>query len=322
MTIVGIDVSKNKVDISILFKNKKEKHKVFANNQAGFKDLNSWLKYLSIHQAHVCLEATGCYGEEIALFLYEQGHKVSIINPARIKAYAKSEGCRVKTDKVDSGVIARFCKVQCPSSWNPPSDTERKLKELYRCRQSLLEDKNRVINRLEKQGTNKSSLKVWQELLEVIETQIKNIDIQMKEFIQSTQDLEIQVNLLKTIPGISNKTAIALLAELPNIKSFDNAKEVAAFAGLTPFERQSGSFRGKGRLSKAGNAQLRKALYMPAIVAKRYNPIIEEFCKRLSKKGKPPMVIIAAGMRKLLHIIFGILKTQKPFLFLKKEIDI
>jgi len=120
--------------------------------------------------------------------------------------------------------------------------------------------------------------------------------------------------LLETIPGVSQKTAVAILAELPDVKTFKSAREAAAFAGLTPTVRQSGtSVRGKGSLSKSGNSQLRKALYMPALVAKRYNPVVKEFCEHLADKGKAKMVVVAAGMRKLLHIIFGVLKNEKPF---------
>jgi len=320
MTIVGIDVSKSKIDISVILENDKEKHKIFSNDQKGFKELERWLTSLSIYQAHVCLEATGRYGEELALFMYKHDHKVSVINPARIKAYARSEGCRVKTDKVDSSLIARFCRAQCPPCWIPPSFAEQQLKDLYRCRQSLMEDKNRVTNRLEKLNEEKLSTKVWEELLIFLGKQIKVVDMQIHEFLKVNNDLGTQVELLKTIPGISDKTAVAILAELPNIKAFSNAKEVAAFAGLTPFERQSGSsVRGRGRLSKAGNSQLRKALYMPTVVAKRYNPVLKEFFMKLAMKGKPTMVILAAGMRKLLHIIFGILKTQQPFIFPQKK---
>lgn len=248
--------------------------------------------------------------------MHEQGHKVSVINPARIKAYASSEGCRVKTDKVDSGVIARFCKAQCPPAWTPPSLSEQKLKELYRCRQSLLEDKIRVTNRIESLMNSKICIKIWKELLATIEIQLQEVNTELEKLLESDVVIATQVDLLKSVPGISDKTAIAILSELPNIKGFKDAKEVAAFAGLTPFSRQSGSsVRGKGRLSKTGNSQLRKALYMPTIVAKRYNPILKEFCERLSLKGKPTMVVLAAGMRKLLHIIFGILKTGKPFAY-------
>jgi transposase len=320
MAIVGIDVSKKKIDVHVLLEDKKSNYKIFENNKKGFKELIGWLTVIKVKEAHICLEATGCYGEAISLFMHEQGYKVSVINPARIKAYARSEGCRVKTDKVDSGVIARFCKAQCPPAWTPPSLSERKLKDLYRCRQSLLEDKIRVINRLENLMRDEVCLKIWKDLLASIEIQLKEVNVQLKELLESNKVFVNQVNLLKTIPGVSDKTAIAVLSELPNIKGFKNAKEVAAFAGLTPCERQSGSsLRGKGRLSKAGNSQLRKALYMPTIVAKRYNPILKEFCKRLSLKGKPTMVVLAAGMRKLLHIIFGVLKTEKPFTFYEKE---
>ena len=122
------------------------------------------------------------------------------------------------------------------------------------------------------------------------------------------------IDLLSSIPGIGQTTAVAILAELPNINSFESAKEIAAFAGLTPAVRQSGtSVRGIGHISKVGNSGLRKALFLPAIVAKQYNPILVEFCERLGKKGKAKMVIIIAAMRKLLHIIFGVLKNQQEF---------
>jgi transposase len=136
----------------------------------------------------------------------------------------------------------------------------------------------------------------------------------MSCLIKSSETLRLQVSLLKTIPGIKEKTAIAILSELPNVKNFKNAKEAAAFVGLTPAIRRSGtSVNSKGSLSKIGNAQLRKALYMPAIVAKNHNHLLKEFCARLSKKGKHSMTIVAAAMRKLLHIIFGVLKMQTPF---------
>jgi transposase len=180
-------------------------------------------------------------------------------------------------------------------------------------------DKNRITNRLESLMRKQDSIKIWKNLLSSIEAQIKEVDQQVTNLLQNDQGLRKQVDLLKTIPGVSDQTAIAVLSELPPIKSFNNAKEVAAFAGLTPFEKQSGSsLKSKGRLSKTGNSQLRKALYMPTIVAKRYNPLLQSFCQRLSSKGKPTMVVIAAGMRKLLHIIFGVLKTQNPFTFSEK----
>ncbi len=117
--IGGIDISKLKFDVTLLLEPGKEKHKTFNNTSEGFKELDAWLQGLGANKAHVCLEATGSYGEKVSLFLYQQGYKVSVVNPTRIKAYAKSEGLRTKTDKLDSAVIARFCKAQSPSAWHP-----------------------------------------------------------------------------------------------------------------------------------------------------------------------------------------------------------
>ena len=312
--VVGIDISKLKFDVTVLLEVEKEKHKVFSNNPEGFRKLETWLNSFGVKEAHVCLEATGSYGEKVSLFLHQHGYKVSVVNPTRIKAYARSEGARVKTDKVDSGVIARFCKAQSPSLWTPPSDEEQKLKDLYRCLQNLIEDKTKLSNRMENLDENKSSYKVWEEMKNSVDKKIKDVEEQIKTLLRDHEGFGKKAALLETIPGVSQKTAVAILSELPDVKTFESAREAAAFAGLTPSIRQSGtSVNGRGSLSKAGNAQLRKALFMPTLVAKKYNPVIERFCEQLAKKGKAKMVIVAAGMRKLLHIIFGVLKNEKPF---------
>lgn len=312
--VVGIDVSKLKLDITVLLEKNKEKHKVFFNNPDGFVEITKWLVQLGIKTAHICLEATGSYGEAVSLFLHQQGYTVSVVNPARIKAYGRSEGSRAKTDKVDSGVIARFCKAQSPFAWMPPSAEEQALKDLYRCRQNLVEDQGRFVNRMENLDKKKPSFKIWENLLGDLEKKIKDVEDQIKALLENDSNLGNQVELLKTIPGISDKTAVAILSEFPPVNTLKTAREAAAFAGLTPTVRQSGtSVKGRGSLSKAGNAQLRKALYMPAIVAKKNNPLVKEFCNRLGEKGKAKMVVIGAAMRKLLHIIFGVLKHQKSF---------
>lgn len=312
--IVGIDISKVKFDATILLDNGKEKYKVFSNNQEGFKKLETWLNSFGIKEAHVCLEATGSYGEKVSLFLHGLRYKISVVNPTRIKAYAKSEGARVKTDKVDSAVIARFCRAQSPSLWTPPSDEEQQLRDLYRCLQSLIEDRTKFSNRMEALDPCKNSYKVWQEMVASVDKKIKEVEEQIKTLLRNNKEFGKKVSLLETIPGVSKKTAVAILCELPDLNTFESAREAAAFAGLTPSIRQSGTtVKGRGSLSKVGNAQLRKALFMPTLVAKKHNPVIEKFCEQLTKKGKAKMVVVAAGMRKLLHIIFGVLKNNKPF---------
>ena len=311
---VGIDISKLKFDVVFINQSAKSKHKTFLNNEDGFADFNQWLESLGALSAHVCMEATGRYGEELASFLSANSIKVSVVNPARIKAFARSEGVRVKTDKVDAGVIARFCKSHNPDAWLAPSTETQEIRDLYRCLQDLIEDKQRCQNRMEKLANNRESFKTWGQMVKTYDERITHIEQQIKTFIDSNDDLNQKDKLLESIKGIGFKSIVALLSELPDVSVFKNAKEAAAFAGLTPSVRQSGSsLQCNGSLSKAGNVRLRKALYMPTVVAIRYNPIIKEFYDHLIRRGKKKMVALAAAMRKLLHIIFGVLKHNKPF---------
>lgn len=311
---VGIDISKLKFDVVLINQTGKSKHKTFFNNEKGFADFKQWLESLGALSAHVCMEATGRYGEELALFLSKHTIKISIVNPTRIKAFARSQGVRVKTDKVDADVIARFCKAHSPDIWIIPSAETQSLRDLYRCLQDLVDDKQRCQNRMEKLAHDKKSFATWTQLVEIYNEKIKDVEKQIKALIDSSDNLQKKEELLESIAGIGFKSVAALLSELPDIHAFKNAKEVAAYAGLTPSVRQSGSsLHCKGSLSKAGNARLRKALFMPTLVAIRYNPIIKDFYDRLLKKGKKKMLAIAAAMRKLLHIIFGVLKHELPF---------
>lgn len=309
-----VDISKLKFDVALINHMSKTKHATFTNDPAGFAKFKQWLESLGAISAHVCMEATGRYGEDLALFLSNNTIKVSVVNPALIKAFSRSEGIRVKTDKVDAGVIARFCKSHTPEAWLAPSSETQEIRDLYRFLQDLSDDKQRCENRMEKLGNDKESFKTWAQLVETYDNKIKGIEAKIKTLIDSNDDLGKKEELLESIKGVGFKSAVAILSEMPDVNSFKNAKQAAAFAGLTPSVRQSGSsIHCNGSLSKAGNVRLRKALYMPTLVAIRYNPIIKEFYERLVKKGKKKMVAIAAAMRKLLHIIFGVLKHELPF---------
>ncbi len=312
---VGIDIAKLKFDVAIVFEDKRKFHKIFENNSKGFKEFAKWLATFNIQYPHFCLEATGIYGYELAYFLHEKSYKVSVINPARIKAYAESEGIRNKTDKVDAYVIARFCKSHEPNVWIPPSANRHELQGLYRCLQSLQEDFTRVNNRLEGCLTKSKAIKkIWDDYVEDLESKITRVEKQIQALIEEDHELNEQVALLESIPGVGHKTAVAILSELPDIKNFKNAKEVAAFAGLSSKRKESGtSVRERGSLCKRGSSALRKALFFPAIVAKQHNPILKSFSERLLKKGKNGMVIVSAIMRKFLHIIYGVLKNRQVF---------
>ena len=313
--ILGIDVSKLKFDATLLFDDSKVRKKVFSNDSKGFHALYEWIQQLHQGDFHACMEFTGVYDENVATFLYHKGVTVSRVNAMAIKSYAKSMLTRTKTDKKDSMVIAQFCKVQHPKAWEPDPAHITTLKDLSRTLEALKSDRCVLENRLEKYQERETPAKeIWQERLQETKKTIKDVEKQIDEHIKAHPDLENKVKLLQTIPGIAKITAQTLLAEIPNLDNFRNVRQLAAFAGLTPCQRQSGSsVNGKTRLSKIGSSRLRKALFMPAIVAKQYNPIISGFSKNLMKRGKSKMAVIGASMRKLLHIVFGVLKHEIPF---------
>lgn len=311
LATLGIDISKADfyVELSV---NEKLRHRRFVNRKEGFKELCVWLARHKAESVRACLEATGRYGDELALHLYEAGHVVSVINPAQIKAFGQSELLRNKDDRPDAGLIRRFCEKQQPAAWQPPSTQLRKLQALTRHLENLHDTRQQQVNRLE--GVNNQAvLKSLLKLVAHLDSEIQRTEKQIQDHVDSDPDLHRQQQLLSTIKGIGKLTAAKLLAELGNISSYKSARQVAAYAGLTPRNNRSGTLRGKTRLSKTGNARVRKALFFPALVAKRYNPIVRAFCQRLTRNGKNKMEVVGAAMRKLIHIVFGVLKFGKAF---------
>ena len=312
-SILGIDISKKTFNVCLLT-DKKERHKVFQNNHTGFEQCLGWCKSHGASKLWFCLEATSWYGEELSEYMTHLGHAVSIINPARIKAYAQSKGLRQKTDKADAGVIADFCRVHQPTTWNPPSKEERYLRDLCRSLEDLKESQRSLANRLENTRLHEHVRGSLTAIMDAYNQEIKNLEKRIKNSVNQSLDLKGKVDFLTQIKGVGFLTAITLLTEIPNIKNFENVREYVAFSGLNPRQYSSGSsVRGKQRISKIGSQRVRKALFMPALVIKNKNPHFRDFCNRLTTKGKCAKVIIVAVMRKLMHIIFGMLKNNTPF---------
>jgi transposase len=312
--VLGIDISKLKFNACLINSAGKLRHKLFPNTATGFVQLKEWLSKQGTQRAHVCLEATGTYGEPLALFLHEAGQTVSVINPAAIKAFAQSRLSRTKTDKVDAELIARFCQAQGPPAWSPPPAEVRELQALVRRLDALIEMRVAEENRLSSGITVESVRESVEELLSHLEEQIKRTEKLIREHINRHPGLKQQSELLDSIPGIAEATAAHLLAEVTDITQYRSARQVAAYAGLVPRERQSGtSVRGRTRLSKIGNARLRRALYFPAITALRCSPFFQAWGEGLLKRGKSKMSVICAVMRKLVHVAYGVLKSGKPF---------
>ena len=313
---LGIDVSKATLDVALLSdKNeRKPRHKVFGNTQEGHQHLLHWLETHATSPVHVCLEATGTYAEAVAITLHEAGHIVSIVNPAQVRAFGQSQLKRTKTDKADAELIARFCVMHRPPAWSPPSAELRELQALVRRVEALEEMKQMEQNRLESSVNCEVVRASLQDHIRYLDTQIKTARRQIDEHIERHPTLREQSQLLQSIPGIAKVTAAVILAEVGEVKHFKNARQVAAFAGLAPRIRESGtSVRGKARLSKVGSPRLRKCLYFPAMTALRFNPLIKALGTRLAAQGKCKMLILGAAMRKLLHLAVGVLKSAMPF---------
>ncbi|WP_341822299.1 IS110 family transposase [Wolbachia endosymbiont (group A) of Clivina fossor] len=316
---LGIDVSKEHFDVSLSFISKKGKRETrkrkFKNDDTGFQSLLNFLQKHNVEEVKACMEATGCYSEALAEFLYNARHFVSVVNPACIRFYAKSKLTRQKNDQTDAEIIADYCQRQELSRWTPPSPEKKKLKHLYRCSDALKDELTLVNNHLEKtERLPEEVVNVWENLAMTIEQSIETIKNSICELVKQHKELLEDFQLLLTIPSIGEESAVAILAEIPDIKAFINARQLAAYAGTIPKNVTSGSsVHAKPRLSKTGSRTLRKAMYFPAIVAKNHNPIIMTFCERLKEKGKHNMAIVGAAMRKLLHIIFGVLSSKKAF---------
>lgn len=312
---LGIDISKSKFHAALHNGSKpsnKPKVKAFANTVEGFEQLQTWVEQQGVASVHACLEATSTYGEAVAEFLVEQGHRVSMVNPSRIKGFAQSELSRSKTDKADAQLILRFVMALRPQPWQPPAPAVKQLQALLRRHEALQQMVVQEQNRLDTTSVDlRSSI---QKHIEYLEQDIEAIRQQIDDHFDQHPGLKQQRDLLVTIPGIGDHTASMLLAEIVDWKQFDSPRQLAAYAGVTPRERTSGtSVRGKPSLSRLGNARLRKALFLPAMAARRFNPLITAFCERLLAKGKAKRQVIGAAMRKLLHLAYGVLKSGRPF---------
>lgn len=319
MNVIGIDVSKAKLDCAWLDENNKLKAKVFPNALAGWAGLVEWsLKNtgLPISSLHFVMEATGVYHEQLAAYLYDKGASVSVVNPARVKFYAQSLGVRSKNDKKDSVVLARYGVNEKPRRWQPEAAEIRTLKALLARLDSLEKDLQRERNRQEKAGISQAPQAVLSSLAQIIGTldaERRQLEKLIEEHIDGHKQLKGNKALLESIPGVGKVIATRMLMVIGS-RPFDSASQCAAYLGLVPVQHESGSsVRGRPKLSKAGNPAIRAKLYMAAVVATTYNPGIKAQYLRLTGNGKSKMSALGAAMRKLVQICFGVLKHQQPY---------
>jgi transposase len=237
---------------------------------------------------------------------------VSVVNPAKIKKFGEAELSRTKTDKADAKLIARFCEALKPALWQPQPAEIRTLQALGRRRDALVAMRTQELNReLSTDPTVNTSI---ESVIAFLDREIERVTRLIKDHIDNHPNLKRKRELLKSIPGVGDITAEAILSEVNGFENFQKIEQVVAYMGLSPKEKSSGSsVRGKSALCKTGNARLRRALYMPALVASQRNPAVKALYNRLKANSKNGMIIACACMKKLLHIMFGVIKNNQPF---------
>ena len=303
--IVGIDVSKDRLDVAV-----RPTGEVFAveRNAAGIDRLIARLKELSPRL--VALEATGGFETVVAAALAAARLPVVIVNPAQVRAFAKAIGQRAKTDPIDAGVIAHFAEATKPEPRPLPDEATRSLADLVARRRQIIEmigaerqrEKRVTVPRLKKSITR---------LLKALEKELATVDTDIDDAVRGSPAWRGKEDLLASVPGVGPTIARTLIAELSELGQLGR-KEIAALAGLAPFTRQSGQWRGRSFIG-GGRPTVRSAMFMGAMVAKQHNPILKAFFDRLVTAGKPKMVALIAVARKLLTILNAIPRDNRPW---------
>lgn len=299
-----------------------EKPRTFENTAHGHHEIFRWLHQQGAQPSNtrVVMEATGVYWEAFALAAHEQGFTVCVVNPAQIKYFARTILMRGKTDTMDAELIARFGSVMSPHRWEPPSLEMEQLRMIMRQRDAYVAMMTEETNRLHAlQGhvhPHKEMVKITKKHIQFLEQQIHRMEETFKDTLNNTPAWKRHIELLMTIPGIGLITAGTLMTETNNFATFVNAHQLTAYAGLSPVPFLSGtSVRGKTKISKIGNARLRRALYMAALSAIRSDSVFKRQYQRLREQGKPCKVGLVAIARKLALVAFALIQSQQPFNF-------
>jgi transposase len=255
---LGIDIAKQKFDVTLNW-NSRRRAKVFRNDAEGWQALLRWLKDLGVDQVHACLEATGRYGDGLALHLHDAGHRVSIVNPAQIKHFGRAKLGRNKTDRADAALICDYCRLFEPAAWTPPSAALRELRDLPRGADGLAGG----VRRGSGQGSTAADA-AMAGVIARLEAEIAALDQAIVHVIGQDEDLRARHDLLISVPGIATHTAAVILSELPGPAVLRTAREAAAYAGLNPSHRHPRSTRRPGSPGSATPLCGRRSIFPPS----------------------------------------------------------
>lgn len=306
-SFIGIDVSKNSLDVHVLPEGPSLSYRYET------KPMKALIKKLKTYTPElVVLEATGGYEITIGIALADAGLPVAIVNPRQVRDYARALGILAKTDKIDAYVIARFAQDVKPEARGQLTFKELELKSLVARRQQLVEMLSAETCRLSRTTVPQVKNGI-QKVIRVLEAQIKVIDDDLDNEIKKNPTWNQKLEVITSFTGVGKHTAHTLLFALPELGSL-NRQEIAALAGVAPFNRDSGMLRGKRAIS-GGRANIRKALHMPTLAAAtRWNKDMMAFYQRLISRGKKHKVAMTACMRKLLITLNAMVKNNEPYI--------
>jgi transposase len=310
LSSLGIDIAQVSFTAALLIQQRVIKAE-FPNHAAGFRRLRRWLQTHGVGTLRVGLESTNTYAEALAQWLHDEGHCVYLLNPERVACYARSLGQRNKTDPADAVTIAQFVERHECTVWLPPSPEQKTLRSLTRTRHQLVECSTKLSNQL--QTADAIARPHLQAVQARVRQQLVELGRDIARHLRAHPVMAEQVRQLMTMKGVGLITAAIVLAELPPITAQTDPRAICAWAGLTPSRRQSGRTELPARMSRKGNVYLRQALYMPALVAKRYNPLLRAFALSLAQKGKSTRAILGALAHKMLRILVGLLRSKSDF---------
>ena len=302
---VGIDVSKSSLDVHL-----RPSDEAFAVARDG-KGLENLVERLTVLEVSlIVLEATGGFETMVAAALAGAGLPLAVVNPRQIRDFARALGRLAKTDAIDAEVIALFAERVRPAARPVASQEAQRLGELVARRRQIVEMIGMEANR-RRQAADKRLAKTIERHLAFLESELARIDAAIDDGIRASPAWREKEDLLTSVPGVGPATARVLIAELPELGDLDRRK-LAALVGVAPFNRDSGTWRGH-RMIGGGRTSVRNALYMAALVATRYNPVIKANYQRLIARGRPKKVAIIACLRQLLTVLNAILRTKTPW---------
>lgn len=323
--VCGIDVGQDELVVTLgrLYSDLTPElyaHKSFSNNDKGFLALDEWVKKLSdgLVPTRYVMEATGIYHERLAFYLYGQQQAVSIVLPNKISNFFRTLEVKTVTDKTSSEAIARFGLERKLDSWKPANPVYRKLRQLTRERDQLIQARTVAKNQLHAEQAEaepgKTTLARLQKQITLLVKQEQEIKAELTTLVKQNEEVKRKVEKVATIPGIAALTAVTVLAETNGFELTRNKKQLVSYAGLDVKEKQSGtSVKGKPRISKKGNKYLRKSLHMPALAAIRHSERFKAVFARLVARHGIKMKAAVAVQRKLLELIYIIFKTEKEY---------